>query len=321
LIPTASAGIDVGGTKCLGVALTPDGRILAERRRPTPPGGDALVETLVDIAGELAADVGGLGALGAGVPGLVDHAGTLRVAPNLPGVTTLEVGARLRERLDIPVVVDNDATCATWGEYRAGASRGVDDCVLVTLGTGIGGGIVTNGTIERGANGFAGEVGHMVVDRDGMPCVCGRRGCWERYASGSGLGQLGRDAGLGMRAPVVVELAGGDPEAVRGEHVTAAAREGDPAALAIVAEFGWWVALGISNLVTILDPEMVVVGGGLVEAGDLLLAPVRRAYVDLVMAHEHRPAVAIVAAALGEHAGAIGAALLAAEDAGMVGAT
>jgi glucokinase len=252
-------------------------------------------------------------AVGVGVPGLVDREGTLRVAPNLAGVRTLDVGARLRAALDVPIAVDNDATCAAWGEHTAGASRGADHSVLVTLGTGIGGGIVVNGRIERGYNGFAGEAGHMVVDPDGVPCPCGRRGCWERYASGSGLGRLGRDAALGDRAPVLVELAGGDPEAVRGEHVTAAAQAGDPAALGIVDTFGWWVALGIANLVNVLDPEVVVVGGGMIEVGDLLLQPVRRAYRELVMAHDQRPPVAIVAAALGEHAGAVGAGLLAHE--------
>jgi glucokinase len=151
----------------------------------------------------------------------------------------------------------------------------------------------------------------MVVDPHGPPCPCGRRGCWERYASGSGLGQLGRAAALARRASRIVALAGGDPESVHGEHVTRAAAEGDPEAVEVLAQFAWWVALGIANLVDLLDPEVVVVGGGLIEAGDLLLDPLRAAYPSLVLAADHRPPARIVAAELGESAGAIGAALLA----------
>lgn len=154
----------------------------------------------------------------------------------------------------------------------------------------------------------------MVVDPRGPACPCGRRGCWERFASGSGLGRLARDAAEAGRAAAVVELAGGDAEAVRGEHVTAAARAGDPGAIAVLDDFAWWVALGVSNLVNVLDPGIVVIAGGLAEMGDLLLDPVRERYADLVLAPTFRPAVPIVAAALGERAGAIGAAILAADD-------
>jgi len=128
----------------------------------------------------------------------------------------------------------------------------------------------------------------MVVDPNGPPCPCGRRGCWERYASGSGLGRIAREAAHAGRAPGVVAAAGGDPEAVRGPHVTAAAADGDAGALAIMRDFAWWVALGVANLVNVLDPSIVVIGGGLAEAGDLLLEPVRAAYTDLVLAAEHR---------------------------------
>jgi glucokinase len=155
----------------------------------------------------------------------------------------------------------------------------------------------------------------MVVDPRGPACPCGRRGCWERFASGSGLGRLGRDAAEAGRCPAVIDLADGDAEAVRGEHVAAAARVGDDGALAVVQEFAWWVALGVANLVNVLDPEVVVIGGGLAEMGDLLLGPVRHHYAQLVLAPTFRPHVPIVAATLGERAGAIGAALLAAHDA------
>jgi glucokinase len=250
------------------------------------------------------------------VAGLVDRSGTLRVAPNLPGVVEYPFAAALHERLGLPVTVDNDATCATWGEHEAGAAKGHDDAVLVTLGTGIGAGIVAGGQLQRGAAGFAGEAGHMVVDPDGPPCPCGRRGCWERYASGNGLGQLAREAAIAGRVERVVELAGGEPEAVRGEHVTQAANEGDEGALAVFRKFGWWVALGVANLVNILDPSVVVIGGGLVDAGALVMDPTREYFAALVMAPGHRPPVAVVEAQLGDRAGAIGAASLAARCAG-----
>ena len=182
---------------------------------------------------------------------------------------------------------------------------------MLTLGTGIGGGLVVDGQLVVGAHGFAGEVGHMVVDPSGPPCPCGQRGCWERFASGSGLGRLGREAAQAGRAPSLVELAGGDPEAVRGEHVTRAAAAGRPDALAVMESFAWWLGLGLANLVNLLDPEVVVVGGGLVEAGECLLGPTRRALSRLVQAGHLRPEVPVLPARLGERAGAVGAALLA----------
>ncbi|HVN50481.1 MAG TPA: ROK family protein [Acidimicrobiales bacterium] len=310
------AGVDVGGTKILGRVLDPDDarRTLVEVRADTPRGADAIGAALVEVVGDLRAALeraghGDLRAVGIGIAGLVDRGGVLRFAPNLPGVVGFDVGAALRAATGLAVVVDNDANCATVAEHRVGAGSGADDLVLVTLGTGIGGGLIAGGALQRGAAGFAGEPGHMVVDPHGPPCPCGRRGCWERYASGSGLGRLARDAAHAGRADAIVALAGGDPEEVRGEHVTSAAADGDPDALAVLREFAWWVALGVSNLENVLDPEVVVIGGGLADAGELLLGPTREAYATLVLGYEYRPPVRIVAAALGADAGAIGAGL------------
>ena len=306
-----TVGVDLGGTKCLGVVADRTGAVVDELRVPTPKGKEATVAVLGDVAAELLGRHPGAGAVGVGVPGLVDAAGTLRFAPNLPGVNELPLAAPLAARLGVPVVVDNDASCAGWGEREAGAGKGRDHVVLVTLGTGIGGGIVLGGRLFRGHHGFAGEIGHMVVDPNGPRCPCGPRGCWERFASGSGLGRLAQEVAVSGRAARVVTLAGGDPELVKGEHVTAAAAEGDAEAVEVMAEFGWWVALGLANLANVFDPEMFVLGGGLVEAGDVLLAPVRTAFHELLEGAEHRPPIGIAPAALGEHAGAIGAALLA----------
>ena len=304
----AAIGVDVGGTKLLAVAVDASGGVLDEVRLPTPVGGDGIVEAIAELG--IDAPV-----LGLGVAGLVDRGGVLRIGPNLPGFTSYPFRDRLHERLGIAVTVDNDATTATWGELRVGAAAGTADALLVALGTGIGAGFVCGGVLQRGANGFAGEAGHMVVDPNGPACPCGKRGCWERFASGSGLGRLARNAAEAGRAPRHGR-AGRRRRVGAGRARHAAAGTGDADALAVLREFGWWVALGVANLVNVLDPEVVVIGGGLAEMGDLLLDPVRERYADLVLAPAFRPAVPIVAAALGERAGAVGAALLAADALG-----
>ncbi|MET0909092.1 MAG: ROK family protein [Ilumatobacteraceae bacterium] len=305
-------GIDVGGTKALGVAIDEHGVVLDEQSRPTPRGDDSL-EPLIDTLAELSDALGASISLGVGVPGLVNRDGVLQAAPNLDGVAHFEVARRLRERLDGQVRrvdVDNDATCATVAEWRLGAGSGTSDMVLVTLGTGIGGGLVANGAVVRGSNGFAGEYGHMVVDPDGPRCPCGRRGCWERYASGSGLAMLAREAAIARRCAAVVALAGGDAQDVRGEHVQAAARAGDAEALAVIDEFGRWVALGLSNLTNALDPEMFVLGGGLASGADLYLGPIVTWFGELLYQPHLRPIPRVEFARWGPRAGAVGAALL-----------
>jgi glucokinase len=302
-------GIDVGGTKALGVALDADGAVIAEDRRPTPRGKNSL-GPLIDTLVELSASLGAEGSLGIGVPGLVTRDGVLRAAPNLDGVADFEVGRLLSEKLGHHVAVDNDATCATVSEWQLGAARGTDNMMLVTLGTGIGGGLVANGAVQRGMNGFAGEFGHMVIHPNGPRCPCGRRGCWERYASGSGLAMLAREAATGRRLQAVVARAGGDPQDVRGEHVMAAALDGDVEALAVIDDFGRWVALGLSNLTNAFDPEMFVLGGGLAEGAELYLEPIARWYGELLYQPELRPMPRIEFAQWGPLAGAVGAALM-----------
>jgi glucokinase len=298
------AGIDVGGTKCLGVVWQNDG-IIREVRRDTPQGADDMISTLVEIVREL----GDVDSVGVGVPGLVTRDGVLRAAPNLVGVSELAVGPRMREILHCDVAVDNDATCAAVAEWSVGAAQGVDDVVVVTLGTGIGGGLVSGGRLVRGTNGFAGEIGHMVVESSGPQCVCGQRGCWERYASGNGLGYLGRLAAEQGAAKRVQELAG-SVEQIRGEHIRQAALEGDNEALVIVDSFARWVALGLTNLTNLLDPAMIVIGGGLASSGSVFLEPMRRWFEELLYSPKLRPHPQLVMATLVEQAGAVGAALL-----------
>lgn len=315
-------GLDLGGTKLLGLVVRPDGDDpIASDRVPTPSGAEALLDSISGLTRSLVERVrseghGEVRAVGLGAPGLVDRSGTLRFAPNLPGIVDLPLRALLEERLGLPVVIDNDATCAGWAEHERGASKGANHSVTLTLGTGIGAGITVKGEVLRGAHGYAGEPGHMVIDPGGLECPCGRMGCWERYASGTALGIQARQAALSAlaegRRTGLLDLVDGDPTAVRGEHVTAAALAGDVTARALLVTFGRWVAMGLVNLVNVLDSEILVLGGGLIEAGDLLMDPVRAGYEELVLASAHREPVPIVPAALGERAGAWGAALLAA---------
>ena len=307
-------GIDVGGTKAQAVVLDDVGDVVETAQRPTPRGDHSL-DALIEVLLELADAVGHDGSIGVGVPGLVTRDGVLRAAPNLDGVADFAIAELLTARLGADVHVDNDATCATVAEWLLGAGRSegdtvTSDMVLVTLGTGIGGGIVANGALVRGRNGFAGEIGHMVIDPSGPPCPCGRRGCWERYASGSGLAMLAREAATGHRLHHVVRHAGGDPQAVRGEHVQAAARDGDPEALAVIDDFARWVGIGLANLTNALDPELFVLGGGLAAASDLYLEPIRRWFEEQLYQAHLRSIPRIEFARFGPLAGAIGAALL-----------
>ncbi len=288
--------MDVGGTKVLALALHGDSlEPVGECRVPTPDSGDGLVESIAAAALDAAKDAGAkIGSIAAGVPGLVDDQGVMRFAANLPNVSELALRDLLHDRFDVPVAIDNDANAAAWGERVAGAGEGADHMLMVTLGTGVGGGIVLDGHLYRGAHGMAGEIGHFVVQLDGVQCSCGQRGCWEKYASGSALGRIAREAGFES-----------------GEAVVAAAGAGGAKALKVLDQFTRWVAIGMAGLANTLDPAVIVIGGGLVEAGDLLLAPMRQHFNDLIEGGEHRPEVPIRPASLGERAGAIGAALIA----------
>jgi len=326
-------GCDVGGTKLAFAVLDEEGSVITELRRPTPEGGKGIVEAIVTVARSLSAEYPSLSRLGVGVPGLVTGEGVLLRAPNLAEAEGLELTALLSAGLSADlsgvagdsapptsppgrgatqwtVAVANDADCATAAEWQQGAGRGSSDLLLVTLGTGIGGGIVSAGALWRGAHGFGAEFGHMVVDPSGPICPCGRRGCWERVASGSTLGALGRRRvaiGKGRR---IGELAGGSFAAVTGEHVVAAAGEGDEDALELLYELGGQVALGLANLTAAFDPEVIILGGGVSGAGALLLGPVRSHFAALVLGAPRRRPPEVRLARLGASAGAIGAGLL-----------
>jgi glucokinase len=314
-------GVDVGGTKVLALALAADGLVLDSARIDTPhvsdrPLGEPLAEAVLHVVDELARRHGWGQRdlmLGVGLPGMMSRDGVLVFAPNLPSANGADLAAAIRRRAgDLRVLCENDADCAVVAEHRLGAARGVDDVVMITLGTGIGGGIISAGELLRGRSGFAGEIGHMVVDARGPRCPCGGRGCWERYASGAGVARLAREAAAAGRLPELVARRG-EPDAVRGEDVTRAAAEGLAEALEVIDEVGWWLALGVANLAAILDCGHFVVGGGLSEASALLL-PAARAHLDeLLEGSQRRPPTTLVASMFAERSGAIGAALLAAE--------
>lgn len=264
-------GVDVGGTN-VRVALISDGRIVDSSKYPRPASPDDLVTQLVQFRDGLASGSGvSIDAVGVGVAGLVRFDGVLATSPNIPGYDEFPIRERLSGALGIPVAVENDATAAFWIEMATGAAAGRSEVLYVSVGTGIGGAIAMGGAIQRGKHGFAGEIGHMTVQHDGPLCPCGRRGCWETLASGRALGGLARAAVSEGGAQRVLELAGGDVEAVVGEHVAAALLEGDPASAELLGRIGYWLGVGIASLVSVLDPELVVVGGGVAEIGEPLL--------------------------------------------------
>jgi glucokinase len=307
-------GLDVGGTKINAFRVARDGTILARSNAPTPAEDEeATLRRMIELAEEVrGSDVV---AVGVGAAGLVDSGeGILRFSPNLAW-RDLAIAARMRDALDLPVQVDNDASMAAFGEFRFGAGRGYRHLLLVTVGTGIGGGIVADGRLFRGAHGFASEIGHIIVEPGGPLCGCGNRGCWEQVAAGRAIDRMGREEAR-ERDSILRRLAGGEPDRVTGRLVTDAAHQGDAAAKGILSEVGRRLGEGIAGLVNVLDPQIVVVGGGAIVAGDLVLEPARVSFHEAVEGPDYRPPVPIVPAELGNDAGAVGAASLALEELG-----
>ena len=305
-------GVDVGGTRIEGLLVdVRDASIIDRRRAETPAeDGEATARGIIDVARHLVEGRNDVRALGVGAAGMVDRSGVMRYAPNVAW-RDFPLLERIKNALKLPTLLDNDANVAAWGEFRFGAGRGSKDMLLVTVGTGIGGGIVSGGKLFRGAYGFAGEIGHIIVEPGGPRCGCGNLGCWEQVASGRAIGRLGREIAGEHPESLLVQIAGGDPEKVTGVEVTLAAKQGDRIAIHILAEVGRRLGEGIAGLVNVLDPDLVVIGGGAIEAGELLLGPARQAFRDSVQAPDHRPEVPLVAAAMANDAGAVGAADLA----------
>ena len=310
-----SIGVDIGGTKILAGLVTDEGQVQATARRPTPRhDANDVLDLVAEVVNELVAGSSEeIVGVGLGVAGLVD-ADRSRVyfAPNLRW-SQVPVRALLEGATGLPVVVENDGNVAAWGEYRFGAGRGVRDLTLVTVGTGIGGGIVIDDALFRGAHGVAGEIGHINAVPDGRPCGCGRNGCLEQYASGNALVREARLLAGERRseAGALLALGDGTPEGVQGVHVTEAAKAGDPVATEAFAIVGTWLGRGLADLAAILDPEVFVIGGGVSDAGDLLLASARQTLADKLIGQQNRPAPLVRVAELANSAGLVGAADLA----------
>jgi glucokinase len=308
-----TAGVDIGGTKIAVGVLSPDGELVDQARQSTPVrDSDAVLEVIVELIETFQAEYE-LEAVGIGVAGLVDETRSrVIVAPNL-GWLEEPLRVQVERSVGLPAVIENDANAAAWGEYVHGAGRKRDDLVMVTVGTGIGGGLILGKKLQRGAHGIGSEFGHLRLVPDGRLCGCGRHGCWEQYASGNALVRTARNLASDRRteAGVLMSFGDGTPEGVEGPHVTAAARRGDVVALEAFEVTGTWLARGMVEVATLLDPDAFVIGGGVVDAGDLLLGPTRREYAAQLLARSQRPMTEILPAELGNLAGMHGAADLA----------
>jgi glucokinase len=310
---TLACGVDVGGTKIAGAVIDEDGTIVEELRVVSPASSaDAIEDAIAGLVLELRARHD-ISAVGVGAAGYIDKArAVVMFAPNIAW-RNVDLKSELEKRVDLPVVIENDANAAAWGEFKYGAGHDVDDLLLVTVGTGVGGGVVLDGELYRGAFGVGAEIGHMRVVPNGILCGCGNHGCFEQYASGNALVREARASASGgsLLARNLLDLAGGDADKITGPLVTQAAQDGDPFAIEQLTELGRWLGEGIASLTAILDPAVVVIGGGVSEAGELLLGPTRRAFAAQLTGRGHRPSLEIRKARLGNRAGVIGAADLA----------
>ncbi|TDC32882.1 ROK family glucokinase [Micromonospora sp. 15K316] len=311
---TLTIGIDVGGTKVAGGVVDETGKVLVHARRDTPAEDVAKTrDVITDLVSELASGRS-IEAVGVGAAGWIDASrSTVLFAPNLAWRDE-PLRDYVSKKSGLPVVVENDGNVAAWAEFRHGAARHADDSmVMFTIGTGVGGGIVLGGELVRGAHGIAAELGHMLTVPDGHQCGCGRLGCIEQYASGSALVRFARAAAREepQRATALLELAGGAAEAITGPMVTAAAKGGDPVSTEAFAQVGRWLGTSLADMAQILDPQVLVVGGGVIDAGDLLMGPTRRSYIDSLAQRSRLPVAEIRPAELGNRAGVIGAADLA----------
>ena len=304
-------GIDVGGTKVLGGVVTGTGEILATARRDTPrEGGRALTEAIANVATELIQQypVDSIGVSAAGF--ISSDRQTMLATPNISNWNGVNLVTELTEILHKKIVLENDANAAAWGEFKFGAGRGRNDLMMLTLGTGVGGGLILGSSVFRGAFGIGAELGHIRIVPEGQLCGCGIRGCLEQYASGSALLRHAREAidASPLLARNLLERGDGTIEGLRGNHITEAARDGDPVAIAAFNTMATYLGAGIASLCAVIDPSCVVLGGGVIDAGELFLGPTRDAALRLIPFSGKHPYPEIVAAVLGNHAGLVGVA-------------
>ena len=303
-------GIDIGGTGCKGGVVDEHGAVLERYEEPTHTGAGtksiiSVIEELLRRAGTIEAEIAGIGI---GAAGFIDAAtGSVTFSPNL-SYDDPNIAAAVRARTDVPVIVDNDANAAAWGERTFGSARGLDHVVMLTLGTGIGSGFIVDGRLMRGATGAAAELGHMIIEQNGPLCPCGLRGCLEALASGRAIARAAREA-VDDEDSMLIEMAGG-PEAITARLVAAAATEYDEVAMTVLRRAGTALGFGLSNVVNIFDPQVIVLGGSVVAAGEPYLGPARDTLAQCLQKQKRRPARLDVTT-LGQDGGIIGAAALA----------
>lgn len=307
-------GIDIGGTKIFGGVVDSTGVIIDTERRDTPAeGGIATVERIAEVARTLASRHT-VSSVGVSLAGFISKdRKRMETNPNIANMKGLAIHDELERATGLDIHLENDANCAAWGEYRFGAGKNSNPMMMITVGTGIGGGLIIDGKLLIGAFGTAGEMGHVPVIPNGEICGCGMRGCLERYASGNALRRYVRNAIEGAPAlgSKILSLGDGTISGIEGPQITKAAQEGDPIALAAFNEIGEWLGYAISGFVSVIDPECVVIGGGVIEAGELLIEPIRdsvKKHSPMRTSHEMPK---ILAAELGNAAGIVGVADLA----------
>jgi len=309
-----TVGVDVGGTKVLGGVVDASGKVLATSRRDTPrEGGSELTKTIAEVALELMQSHS-VSAVGVSAAGFVSSdRKTMLATPNIADWNGVQLDLELEKLIGLPVVIENDANAAAWGEAKFGAGRNQAHMMMLTIGTGVGGGIVVNNELYRGAFGIAAEFGHLRVVPEGHLCGCGARGCFEQYASGSALRRHAREAISASPdlARNLIARGDGTIDGLTGQAITDAAREGDAVALAAFQTTAQYLGAGIASLAVLLDPSCVVIGGGVIDAGEILLAPTREAMKRYMPFAGKHPYPEIVAAELGNEAGLVGVADLA----------
>ncbi|MEJ4113336.1 ROK family glucokinase [Corynebacterium kroppenstedtii] len=310
-----TVGFDIGGTNLRGAVVTDEGRIIDSEQIPTPASSRALEDGVVQIVRQLQCrhEIKAIGIAVAGF--LTPDCRTVRYAPHLPW-READVVDRLEERLHLPVRLEHDANSAAWGEYRYGSAQNEDNWVLFAIGTGIGGALMINGRIYRGAYGTAPEFGHICVVPDGRQCSCGKRGCLERYCSGTALATTAREM-IGAHTDIESTLLHdyrARPDEITGRHVSLAAHDGDPLAKLVVEDFAEWLGRGLAMVHDFFDPSLIVIGGGVSTDSDLFITPALQAYSHNVVGAGHRPLADIKTATLGAEAGMIGVADLARES-------
>ncbi|GAA2363828.1 MULTISPECIES: ROK family glucokinase [Streptomyces] len=305
-------GVDIGGTKIAAGVVDEEGSILETCKVPTPRTPEGVVDAIADAVRTVSTGHD-IEAVGIGAAGYVDDKrATVLFAPNI-NWRHEALKDKVEQRVGLPVVVENDANAAAWGEYRFGAGQGHDDVVCITLGTGLGGGIIIGGKLHRGRFGVAAEFGHIRVVPDGLLCGCGSQGCWEQYASGRALVRYAKQRANATpeNAQVLLGLGDGTPEGIQGKHISDAARQGDPVAIDSFRELARWAGAGLADLASLFDPSAFIVGGGVSDEGDLVLDPIRKSFRRWLVGNQWRPHAQVLAAQLGGKAGLVGAADLA----------